>query len=149
MNLIAPLAALLGIEATALLARLKRNLMAYSAIGFFAAITILFLLIALFLALADEFGPLWASLIIAGGALVVALLIYATMQVQESRRKRAELERRRNSESSAFVTTAALTALPILMKSPLLRTVGIPLAIVAAVVFLARPSSRHPSDRDS
>ena len=87
------------------------------------------------------FGPIIAALIIAGGALVLALAVYLGTQIGEGARRRRIAERRRSSETGAFVTTAALTALPVILKSPTLRTVGIPLAALAAFMLLGRNGS--------
>lgn len=148
MNLLGPLAALLGIETEALIARAKRNLIGYAAIAFFATITVVFLLVALYIGLTTYVEPIWSALIIAGVALIIAIIILAAIRLGERERKRAELERRRSSETSAFATTAALTALPIILKSPLLRTIGIPLAVLAAFALLGKSGRDRNTDRE-
>jgi hypothetical protein len=149
MNLLATLAALLGLQTEVLMARLKRNAAAYSVIALFGIITLIFLLMALNIALTGYVGSLYAALIIAGAALIIALVILAVLRIGEGSRKRAELERRRNSETTAFATTAAITALPIILKSPLLRTIGIPLAVITAFALLGKSGSDRKSDRDA
>lgn len=136
MHLLLPLAALLGFEVEELTDRFKRLAVANAVIGLFGLLTLVFLLIAGFLALADQLGAIYASLIFAGVFFVLALAVYLGLTISENGRKRRVVEKRRSSETSAFVTTAALTALPVLLKSPLVRNVGIPLAAVAAAVMM-------------
>jgi cobalamin synthase len=136
MNFIVPLAALLGIEIESLTDQVKRSIIGNALIGMFALIGLVFLLIAGFLALADSVGPVYAGLIFAAVSLALALITYLVLQMQEGNRRRLALEKRRSTESSAFVTSAALTALPVILRSPLFRTVGVPIAAVAAFFFL-------------
>lgn len=136
MNFIVPLAGLLGIEIESLTDQVKRSIIGNALIGLFGLVGLVFLLIAGFLALADNVGPVYAGLIFAAVSLALALVTYLVLQMQEGNRRRLALEKRRSTESSAFVTSAALTALPVILRSPLFRTVGVPIAAVAAFFFL-------------
>src|SRR5690349_15913835 len=113
MNAILPqLAALLGIEVDAITERAKRLLVAYAIISLFGVVALVFLLVAGFLALADWLGPIYAALIFAAAFLLLALATYLGTRIGEGERKRREAERRRANQTSALVTTAAMTALP-------------------------------------
>ncbi len=58
-------------------------------------------------------------------------------------RRRPPLPNRRSSEAGAFVTTAAISALPVLLRSPLIVKLGVPAAALAALAYL---SSRDDPD---
>lgn len=136
MGLLAPLAALLGLEVEGVTARAKSAVMVYGLIGLCLVIAMGFLLAAAFMALADVLGAMVASLILAGGFLVLALAVYLGSLIGRSRRQRDLAERRRASETGAFLTTAAITALPMLARSPLLVRLGLPAAVIAAFALL-------------
>lgn len=138
MNLLIPLAGLLGIEVEAITDRVKTTVIVNSIIALFGFIALVFLLIAGYLALSDLWSPILAALVMAGGALVLALAVYLGARIGESSRRRHIAERRRSSETGAFVTTAALTALPVMLKSPTFRAIGIPAAAIAAFMLLKR-----------
>lgn len=147
MHLLLPLASLLGLETEDLMARLRQNVVAWVAITLLLLIAVIFLLVAANVALADWVGPVLAPLAIAGIALATAMLVYLVVHVRRARRRRRDAERRHSAERTAMVTTAAITAVPMLLRSPLLRTVGIPLGgALAAAYFLARRGSRRRGD---
>ncbi len=135
MNLLGPLAAILGIEAESIIARTRAMVVAYALIGLFAAIGAGFLFAAGFMALADIVGVMATTLIFAGVFLLLALAIYLGTMVGESKRRKIAAERRRSSEAGAFITTAALTAIPAVMRSPLIVRLGLPAAAVAYALF--------------
>jgi uncharacterized membrane protein len=128
MGLLVPLASLLGIEIETLLDQLKRSATANLVVALFALIAFVFLLVAGFLALAGTVGPIVAALLFAAGSLLVALGVWFVMWIVDDRKKRREAERRHASETTALVTTAALTAIPMLIKSPAARNIALPLA---------------------
>jgi len=138
MHLLAQFATLFGLEAEALVDRAKSQAIVAGAIGFFALIAVAFLLVAAYLGLAQWIGPIWSALAIAGAALVIALVIYVWARTAEAKRKRIAAERRRHSEANSLITTAALTAIPMALSSPTIRRVGLPLAAIAAAIFLVR-----------
>ena len=142
MGLLAPLASLLGIEVDVLMTRLKESAVAFAAIGLFLVIALAFLLVALYTALSSWLGPMWAPLAIAGGALIIALVLYLALRMQIAAQKRRDEERR--SETTALIASAALAALPELLKSPFMRNVGIPLGLY--VGFLVMSRSRKSTD---
>lgn len=141
--LIGPLASLLGFEAEALKERLQRQAIVFALVGVFAMIAVAFLLVAINSALTLSFGPVVAPLLLAAGALFIAAVIFLVGYMRDSAETRRETEKKRSAESTALITTAALTALPFLLQSPLLKRVGIPLGgALAAAFFLSRSKTR-------
>ena len=147
MGLLIPLAALLGFEVEEITGRVKRLVITNAVIALFGLLTLVFLLVAGFLALADSLGPIYAALIFAGAFFILGLVVYFSQLIVDNRRRRHIAERRRSSETGAFVTTAALTALPLLLKSPLVRNIGLPLAaVIAAAMVIGRAKDDEPND---
>lgn len=142
MNLLVPLAALLGIEIDQITERVRNTVILNAAIALLALVGVSFLIVAGFLAVAESLGAIYAALIFAGGFLLLALAVYLGSLIGKGRHKREVAEKRRSSETSAFVTTAALTALPVILKSPLARTIGLPAATVAAYLLVRGGSDR-------
>jgi SNF family Na+-dependent transporter len=143
MHLLLPLASILGIEVDVLVDRLRKKAVAWSVIGLFALIGLAFLLVAAHLALSDWVGPFWSALIIAGTALFVAAVVFAVIRIIEDIASRREAQRRHSAETTALMTTAAVAALPVVMKSPLMRNIGLPLGgALAALYFLSKPGER-------
>lgn len=136
MHLLMPLAALLGIEVEAITERVKKTIILNVVMVILGVVGLGFLVAAGFIALSDQVGGIYAALIFAGTFLVLALAVYLGSRIGEGRHRRAIADKRRSSETSAFVTTAALTALPTLLKSPLVRTLGIPAAAIAAFMLM-------------
>ena len=144
MHLLALAASVLGIEIDELLEHFKRNAMAWSAVAFFALIGIAFLLVALHAWFALLWGPIVAPLAIAGGAIVITIVIWAAIVISDGIARRRATERRNAAEKTALVTTAALTALPLMLKSDLMRKIGIPVGgALAAAYLLAKPTGRR------
>ena len=143
MNLLVPLADMLGIEVEAITDRAKKLVIVYAVISLFLLLGCFFLVAAGFFALATQIGPIYAALVLGGVFLVLALAVFAGAQIGESNRKRRTVERRRSSETGAFVTTAALTALPVLLRSPVIRKLGLPAAALAAFLLV-----RNADDND-
>jgi hypothetical protein len=146
MHLLLPLASILGIEVEDLLERFKQNAIAWSAIAFFALVGMVFLLVALYTGMVDWLGPIWGPLAIAGGALLVALAIYVGVRIAANVVATREAQRRHSAEKTALVTTAAITAVPMLLKSPLMRTIGIPVGGALAALYLLSKPGGHPKD---
>lgn len=143
MQLLVSLAALLGLEVGAITDRVKNAIIINAVMIVFALVGVTFLIVAGFLALADLVGAIYAALIVAGTFLVLALAVYLGSRIGEGRHKREVANKRRSSETSAFVTTAALTALPVLLKSPLVRTLGLPAAAIAAFLLVRNADDRN------
>jgi hypothetical protein len=147
LSLLYPIASLLGIEAGELVERAKKNGLLWGAIALFGVIALVFALIAAHTALSLWAGPIYAPLIITAASLLIAVGIYVTSRVVAEVAHRREVQRRRSAEATALVTTATLTALPILLKSPLMRRIGLPLGGALAALFLLSKSGGK-SDED-
>ncbi len=141
MGLIAPLAALFGLELEHVAARAKAAAILYGLMGLFLFAAAVFLTLAGYIALADLFSPVIAALVVSGIFLLLALAVYLGMLLSKGRERRAVVERRRSSESSAFLTTAALTALPVFLKSPMIVKLGLPAAAITALALLRENKS--------
>ncbi|NMA96504.1 MAG: hypothetical protein GX970_00070 [Phyllobacteriaceae bacterium] len=109
----------------------------------FVLVAVVFFVLAGYLALAELYGHIVAALILGGAFLVVALALYLGAMIGRGRQQRKVAEKRRSSETGAFLTTAAITALPMLMKSPLIVRLGLPAAAIAAFAMI-----RDQSDKD-
>ena len=142
MHFLMPLAALLGFEVEAITNRVKRTILLNGLMALFGVVGAIFLLVAAYVALADWLSPLYAALIIAGVFLLAALSVYVSNQIAAGRAKREALTKKRSNETSAFVTTAALTALPALLKSPMVRRFGLPAAALAAFLLVRNGGDR-------
>lgn len=147
MHILGPLAALLGIEADVLVERVRANAIAYGLVALFAAITLAFLLVAAHLGLSLWVGPLWSALIIAGVALIAALVVYLRAQAIERAYARRMTEHHRSNEAATLVTTAALTALPTLIRNPALRVAAVPVGFIIGYLLLARRGSTKERPR--
>lgn len=141
MNYLTPLASLLGLEIESVTERVRNTLILNAIMAVLGVAALGFLVAAGFMALADQVGGIYAALIIAAIFLVLALAVYIVARIGENRRRRELAAKRRSTETSAFVTTAALTALPVLLQSPMVRAVGLPAAVVAAFM-LARKADK-------
>jgi hypothetical protein len=136
MGLLAPLAALLGLEVEGIMARARSSAVVYGLIGLFVFIALGFLLAAAFMVIAESVGSIAAALIMGCSFVVLALAVYLGSLIGRSRRQRKLAERRRSSETGAFLTTAAITALPMLTRSPILVRLGLPAVAIAIYALL-------------
>ena len=147
MNFMTPLASLVGTEVEHITSRIKRTVIVNTTIAILGATAVVFLIAAGFMALAAEVGGIYAALICAGAFVLLALIVYLGAMIIEARRKRVIARRRRSSDTSAFLTTATLTALPVLLRSPLVRTLGLPAAAIAAVWMISNGGDQDADDR--
>ena len=145
MHLLVPLAALLGIEVESITARVRNTIIVNVVMFGLALVGVVFLIVAGFLALADRYGGIYAALILAGIFIVLALAVYLGTRIGENRNRRQAAEKRKSTETSAFVTTAALTALPVVLKSPMGRAIALPAAAIGAY-FLMRKQNEPKGD---
>lgn len=136
MGLIAPLAALFGLELEDVAARARAAAILYGLMALFLLAAAVFLTVAGYIALAELFSPLISALILSGIFLLLALALYVGTLLGKGKQKRQLVERRRSSESSAFLTTAALTALPVFLRSPMIVKLGLPAAAIAALAIM-------------
>ena len=107
MQVLTALASILGIEVNVLIDRLRKNAMAWSAVGLFAVIALAFLLVAAHTALVGWIGPIWAPLLIAGVSLLVALVVFVIIRIIENIAAREEETMRRLWSDLAVEQSAA------------------------------------------
>jgi len=140
MILLTQLASILGIEVDELVSSSRRKALMWAVIALLAITGLAFLLVAAYLGMSLWVGPIWAALTLAVIAITAAAIIYAVARVTADIAHRREVERRRSAETTALVTTAAATALPLVLKSPMVRNVGIPVGAALAALFFAMRS---------
>ena len=146
MGLLGPIASLLGLEVDDLMKRLKAQALAWSVIFAFALVGVVFMLVALNGWFSLMWGPVVGPLALGGGALAIALTVWAVMTITAGISKRRELARRHSAEKTALATTAALTALPLVLQSGLMRKLGLPVGGALAAAYLLTRSGGHKSD---
>lgn len=145
LALLGPLGALLGIEAASIKDKLKRQVLLWGTLGALGLIAATFVLIALNNALSLVLGPIVAPLSVAGGALVIALIVYAVFHFRATIEARNDAEKARRAEVTALITTAAITAIPLIL--PTLKRIGVPAGGAAAAVYSLLQSKAF-RDRD-
>lgn len=140
----APLLSLLGIEAAAITSRMRRQAIVWGTIGALALVFVCFLLVAANTALTYAVGPVLAPLIIAVIAGVIAIAVFLIAHLMDGIAARQEAEKKRSAEVVAVLTTAAITAIPLILRSPLVREVGLPAgAALASALMLKKPGDRR------
>ena len=140
LAVLGPLLSLLGIEADAIGANLKRQAIVWGAIGALGLVMIAFLLVALNSALAASFGPVVAPLMIAVAAGVIAVAIFLVAHIQDNIAARQAAEKKKQAEMTALVTTAIITAVPLILRSPLIKAIGVPAgAAIASALMMRKP----------
>lgn len=147
MGWLASLAGLLGVEVETLLERARGSAVAFAAIGLFGLICLYFLLLALYTWLAAWVGPIWSPLIIAAAALLVVMIFFVALRMQQAALQRRAEIRRREAQETALVAGAALSTLPDLLRSPLVRNVGLPLALYAGFLMFSGSGKRKNTKR--
>jgi predicted RND superfamily exporter protein len=129
------LTALAGEEVKFAVSQTRRAAIFGVAIAIFGIITVTFLCVAAFLALAQAYGgPL--------AALILALLVLAVLNIQaaaEAKKRKQRIE----ADKSAMMATAALATIPSILKRPILAA-ALPLAGIALVSLLSDKKKRPP-----
>ena len=133
LALLGPLGALLGLEAASIKDKLKRQAILWGLLGVLGLIALIFILVAANTALTYAVGPIIAPLIIAGTALLIALVVWGVFHFRETVENKREAEKKRSAEVTALVTTAAITAIPLIL--PMLKKAGVPTASAAAAAY--------------
>jgi fatty acid desaturase len=133
LALLGPLGALLGIEAASIKDRLKRQAMLWGALAVLGLVALTFILVAINTALSYSLGPVVAPLVIAGAALLIGIVVFLVFHIRETMEAHRDAEKKRSAEMTALVTTAAITAIPLIL--PTLRRVGVPAGGAAAAIF--------------
>jgi putative Ca2+/H+ antiporter (TMEM165/GDT1 family) len=133
LALLGPLSALLGIEAASFKDRLKRQAVLWGTLGALGMVAIAFILVAINNALTFAVGPIVAPLIIAGAALLIGVVVFLVFHFRETVEAHNDAEKKRRAEVTALITTAAITAIPLIL--PTLKRVGLPASGAAAAIY--------------
>jgi 4-hydroxybenzoate polyprenyltransferase len=133
LALLGPLGALLGLEAASIKDKFKRQAILWGTLGVLGLIAAIFVLVAIYTALTYEVGPIVAPLIIAGAALLVGIVVFLVFHFRETVEAHNDAEKKRRAEVTALITTAAITASPLIL--PTLKKVGVPAGGVAAAAY--------------
>ncbi|MDQ0136397.1 uncharacterized membrane protein YhaH (DUF805 family) [Neorhizobium galegae] len=139
------LASLAAMDVAAFTRRLKRNAFLYALVLLFLLTAYGLLVAALAVYLAGIWGAPMALVAVAGGALVLAFVVYLCVAIANGAEQRRKREAAASNSSKALMMTAVLTALPLLVKSrPLLLV-----AVVGGLGFLATKTLGASGRRDS
>jgi uncharacterized integral membrane protein len=133
LALLGPLGALLGLEAASIKDKFKRQAVLWGTLGALGLIAVVFVLVAINTALTYAVGPIVAPLIIAGAALLVGIVVFLVFHFRETVEAHNDAEKKRRAEVTALITTAAITAIPLIL--PTLKKVGVPAGGVAAAAY--------------
>lgn len=148
LAILSPVLSLFGIEVATLTDSVKRHAMFWGLIGAFGLVCLTFILVAINSALTNVVGPVIAPLIIAAVAGVVAIILMLVLHVQDLAAARREEERKRMAQSSTLLSTAIIAAIPTLLRSPLLREIGLPAGAAIASALLLRKGGPIDHDRE-
>ncbi len=144
LAILAPLLSLAGIEAASATANLKRQAVVWGLIAALGVVAIAFLLVAANTALGYLVGPVIAPLIIVVVAVLVALTVFLVAHLQDNIAARQAAEKQKKAEITALATTALITAIPLILRSPLFREIGLPAGAALASAFLLKtPRDGH------
>lgn len=148
LAILTPVLSLFGIEVATLTESVKRHAMFWGMIGAFGLVCLTFVLVAINSALTYSFGPVIAPLIIAAVAAVVAIVLALVVHLQDLAAQRREEERRRLAQSSTLLSTAIIAAIPTLLRSRLLREIGLPAGAAIASALLLRKGGPIDHNRE-
>lgn len=138
-----PLLALLGIEAQSITANVKRQTIVWGLIGAMGLVFAAFVLVAINTALAYAVGPVIAPLIIAVVAALVGLAVFLVAHIQDGIVAKRDAEKKKSAEMTALVTTAIITAVPLILRSPLFREIGLPAGAALASALLLKKNDHR------
>ncbi len=138
------IASIVSGEASEAVARARRKAILYLFAGLLGLCGVGFLIVAGFIAAAQEIGAVEAALAFAGGFIVVALLLLGISSLTARARER-RVAKRRKSEAKALAGAAAFAMLPTLLAS---RKAGLALVVpaVAALAWAVMRENTPPSD---
>jgi chromate transport protein ChrA len=131
--------------------RLKRSAVFAGIIAVLAIIGVIFLVVAAYIALAERYGEMHASLILAGSAFGLAIITYIVMNIVERAARNRQRERTK-VDTSALLTVAALAAAPVVLRSRALMMLAVPLVAFGGLSLLTKPKRkkrRRPEDTSS
>ncbi|AXS40211.1 hypothetical protein [Breoghania sp. L-A4] len=123
----------------AMIARARRNAICLVFVSILAIAAYASALLGAGLALAQSMGAVQAAFVIAGGQIVVALIIVSAVWAVNTLERRRERER---NATRAMAAAASMALLPRLLKSKAL----VPIAIAAGLAFLAARAASGSED---
>ncbi|MFC4626308.1 phage holin family protein [Daeguia caeni] len=136
LKLLSPLIAeLMADEARLLTGRAKRISISIGVVVLFGLTGFLFLCFAAYLALAQHYSAPISALILAAIAFILALVALAIIKaiaVSEEKKRQQRIE----AEKANIMATAAMAAIPAILKRPVLGIL-VPLAGIALAEFLS------------
>ncbi|MBB3145771.1 chromate transport protein ChrA [Phyllobacterium trifolii] len=130
---------------------MKRNAVFAGIIAVLAIVGVIFLVVAAYIALAERYGEMHASLILAGSAFGLAIITYIIMKIVERAARNRQSERAK-VDASALLTVAALAAAPVVLRSRALMMLAVPLVAFGGLSLLTKPKKkkrRRPEDTSS
>ncbi|MCB5203687.1 hypothetical protein LH464_14505 [Neorhizobium sp. T786] len=127
------LASLAAMDANAFIQRARRNAILYAFMLLFVLTAYGTLVAAAAIAIAQRMGAIGALLTVAGGALFLALVMFLIARGMSRAEEKRKREAAASSGSRALMVTAAISALPVLIKS---RPIAL-LALAGGLGFLA------------
>lgn len=133
LALLGPLGALLGLEVVSIKERLKRQAVLWGTLGALGVVAVSFVLVAVNNALTLAVGAVIAPLLIAGAALLIGIVVFLIFHFRETVEAKQEAEKKRSAEVTALITTAAVTAIPLIL--PTLKRIGVPAGGAAAAIY--------------
>jgi hypothetical protein len=138
-----PLLALLGIEAQSITANVKRQAIVWGLVGAMGVVFAAFVLVSINTALGYAVGPVIAPLIIAVVAALIGLSVFLVAHIQDGIAAKRDAEKKKSAEMTALVTTAIVTAIPLILRSPLFKEIGLPAGAALASALMLRKDDRH------
>ena len=127
------LASIAAVDVVQFLGRLRRSVVMYALVVLFALTAYAALVAAAAVAMAERFGAVGALLVVAGAATVLALVILLAMRLTARAEEKRKQEAAASGGGRALMATAALSVLPVVMKS---RSLAV-LAVAGGLGFLA------------
>lgn len=130
-------------EAVDIARRARTTFIIYVLASILAVTGIGFLVGAGYIAAAERYGSLAAAIGFGLGFLAVAIIVLASRSVVLSARRRRE--KRRSLDLAAIAGAAAITALPVLLRSK----AGLIAPLIAVAAYMIYRENRKPDDRES
>jgi ABC-type Na+ efflux pump permease subunit len=137
------LASFLAVDVSSMKRRLRRNAILYGIASAFFLTAYVLLVTALALYLGERWGLPIALLAVAGGMIVLALIMIGAAAIANSIEEKRRREAAQAASSQAMMVTAALSVVPAVIKSKPLMAVS----IAAGLGFLLMKGVGRSSDK--
>lgn len=123
--------------------RAKRSAIFMMLIAILAAIGVIFLLVAAYIAIAAHYGEIYSALMLAGGAFGLAILAYIIMKISEAVARKRQRDRAK-IDTSTLLAIAALAAAPAVLRSKTLLMLTVPVVAFGGLSLLTKKKKRRP-----